>query len=437
MNICLLDVYSDRPYRVSKDTNGGFGTGNHFGSALFPRLLTAIKKRSVDFPPLYLPYVSASLKGFGHRVAYLRNAEPPRDADLVLMPTSMVEHTEELRRGRELKRRGVRVGYLGPVAALFPERYLEAGDFLVQGEPEAFFLDDPAALRLEGVLPAPALRDLDRLPLPDWSIVDAASLQYRLFGGKGAFFPLFSSKGCPMTCSYYCTYPLQQGGTPRSMSAARTVDVMQHLKERYGAQKVMFRDPFFTLDQGRSMAFARELAARNLGLRFTIETHLDALPPDLTEALRAAGMTTVKVGVEGGSEQVMKSFKRKNHRMDLQMDTVRRLEKAGLQVIAFYILAMPEDTWESCLETIRYARRLNTVGAQFSVCTPFPGTRFHADMADSLRGLPPDEFNLFQLVFRHATLSPAQVEKLKNIAYTSYYLRPSWLFKYLAGRLRG
>jgi radical SAM superfamily enzyme YgiQ (UPF0313 family) len=430
-------VYTNRSYRISKDTNGGFGTGNHFGSALIPRLLTAIKRRSVDFPPLYLPYVSAALKGFGHQVAYVRNAEPPGDSDLVLMPSSTVAHSEEVRRGRELKRRGFHVGFLGPVAGLLPEAYLDAGMFVVQGEPEAFFLDDPASANLHGLVQAPVLHDLDRLPLPDWSIIDAATLNYKLFGGKGPFYPLFASKGCPMRCGYYCTYPLQQGTAQRSMSPVRVVEVMAHLKDRYGAKKVMFRDPFFTLDKNRTMAFAHALRERNLGLSFTIETHLDTLTPDLVDALIQAGMTTVKIGVEGGIPEVLDAFGRKSRAMDLQMAAVRRLEKAGLQVIAFYILAMPDDTWESSLETIRYARQLNTAGAQFSVCTPFPGTRFYDEVKDAIQCNTLDDFTLFQLVFRHKNLSREQVETLKNIAYTSYYLRLPWLLKYLRSRLRG
>ena len=31
LNILMLDPYLNKPYRISKDTSGGYGTGNDFG----------------------------------------------------------------------------------------------------------------------------------------------------------------------------------------------------------------------------------------------------------------------------------------------------------------------------------------------------------------------------------------------------------------------
>ena len=35
MKILLLDIYREIDYRISKDTSGGYGTGNNFGDGIF------------------------------------------------------------------------------------------------------------------------------------------------------------------------------------------------------------------------------------------------------------------------------------------------------------------------------------------------------------------------------------------------------------------
>ena len=60
MKVLLLDIYrKDVDYRISKDTNGSYGTGNDYGDSLLAKFLKKISKRTNFWPPLYLMY------GFG------------------------------------------------------------------------------------------------------------------------------------------------------------------------------------------------------------------------------------------------------------------------------------------------------------------------------------------------------------------------------------
>ena len=42
LNILMLDPYLNKPYRISKDTSGGYGTGNDFGDKFFPSILSMV-----------------------------------------------------------------------------------------------------------------------------------------------------------------------------------------------------------------------------------------------------------------------------------------------------------------------------------------------------------------------------------------------------------
>jgi hypothetical protein len=45
-----------------------------------------------------------------------------------------------------------------------------------------------------------------------------------------------------------------------------------------------------------------------------------------------------------------------------------------------------------------------------------------------------ESFTQYDLVFRHENLTPTQVRQMLSDAYHDYYLRPSWILKYLHTR---
>ena len=46
MNILILDIYKNTNYRISKDTSGGYGTGNDFGDTFAATYLKKKIKKS-------------------------------------------------------------------------------------------------------------------------------------------------------------------------------------------------------------------------------------------------------------------------------------------------------------------------------------------------------------------------------------------------------
>ena len=435
MKFFLLDVYSERNIRVSKDTNGGYGTANDFGRSAVSSVLSKVKKETTDFPPVSLAYIASVLKFKGHQVEYGKNTYPPRDVDTVILQSSIVEFSTELEWGRRLKKDGFHIGYVGPVATILNTEYLNVGDFIIMGEAEFFFLEFTSKELLKGKIKANSHKYvLDDLPFPDWDCFSSLSIKYQLYGGGGQFFPMLASRGCPHSCGYYCTYPVQQGNEMRFRSAGNVVDEMEYLKNKYSARTIMFRDPIFGIDRNRTMQFLDELIKRDLRIKFIVETHLNNLHTDLIPKFKQAGLITVKVGIESPNQDILDKNYRRQIKKDFQQTRIRKLEKAGIMVICFYILAFPQDTWKSCISTIRYAVLLNTTGAQFSICTPYPGTSFYEEMKKKIIAKSFDDFTQFKLVYKHDNLSPEQIEKLKNIAYGGYYLRISWLAKYVKMR---
>ena len=46
MKILIVDIYPKKNFRLIKDTNGAYGTGNDFGDGLFTRFLNISLKKS-------------------------------------------------------------------------------------------------------------------------------------------------------------------------------------------------------------------------------------------------------------------------------------------------------------------------------------------------------------------------------------------------------
>ncbi len=80
-------------------------------------------------------------------------------------------------------------------------------------------------------------------------------------------------------------------------------------------------------------------------------------------------------------------------------------------------------------KTIHYAKRLDPAYAQFSVLTPYPGTRLYDSVKDRLLT---DNWEIYwggQPVIRLDKITPKELQRLIIRAYLSFYLRPKKLFQ--------
>ena len=73
MKFLILDVYPNDDWRLVKDTAGGYGTGNDFGTGIFSKMINKFVSKMIAMPPMYAIYVYSIIKNKGHEVNYTRN----------------------------------------------------------------------------------------------------------------------------------------------------------------------------------------------------------------------------------------------------------------------------------------------------------------------------------------------------------------------------
>ena len=435
MRILILDVYPDRPYRISKDTNGGFGTANDYGDAFIPRLLRFAAKAALDWPPLYAAYAAGALRAAGHEVEYSRKFAGGA-FDLCLLATSIVAHETEVAAARQVSLAGIPVAAIGPFANTMAQPYLDAGAFVVRGEPEMFFhdfsLSPTEVAKLGPFCEAGPSIELDELAYPAWDIIQR---DHRISHGVLSFgkksLPIVATRGCPYSCANYCVYPLQQGKSVRYRSPEKIVEEMKYWQDTLGIDNFVFRDPVFSINQKNTMAFCDEIEKSGRKFRFLIETHLKNVSDELARRLYDVGLRTIFVGIESASEEVMSDARRFTIGLEEEKIKIRKFEKIGVDVKAMFILSFPRDSVESCRKTIEFAKELCTAFAIFCVFTPYPGTPVFSRYADRITTSRYEDFTQWNLVFEHPELSSGEIRSLLDSGHTRYYANPRWLLKFL------
>jgi ribosomal peptide maturation radical SAM protein 1 len=151
--------------------------------------------------------------------------------------------------------------------------------------------------------PAPIVRDLDALPLPDFDpwVAD----RERIAPQVAPLMLVETGRGCWWGAKSHCTFCGLNGGSLafRSKSPKRALSEIRHLQERYGI--AFFAAVDNILDMGYFRTLLPRLAAEPQGTTFFYEVKAN-LSGDQVALLAAAGVTIVQPGVESLSDRVLK-----------------------------------------------------------------------------------------------------------------------------------
>jgi len=441
MKILIVDPYPNVSHRISKDQNGGFGTANNYGDDIFSKIISKFVKNSIDFPPFYIVQVIGELLKKSHEVEFVKDLNKKKlnldEYSFFIITTSIVCHETELEvikfLNKETNFKKV-IFAVGPFATTMPDKYIHAGAKVVKGEPEMFFynfkINEVDILSLPSLIDNNESIDLNSLSIPGWEIIFKSYVPKMRFLGDGPAVNINASRGCPYSCFYYCVYPLQQGRKLRLKSPEKLIEEMKYLKNKLNIKNFIFRDPVFSVDKRHTLEICKKIINEKLSFNLCIETHLKNIDNELALIFKKAGVKLIYVGIESSNEDVRKDSKRTSESNDEQIKKVHLLEKLGIKVKAMYIIGLPTDTLESFLNTLNYARKINSTYAQFSVFTPYPGTPAFQEYKDIIKVKKYEDFTQWKLVFKHKNFDEEQIRKLLSYSYSSYYLNVKWILNY-------
>jgi MoaA/NifB/PqqE/SkfB family radical SAM enzyme len=437
-SVYLLNPPNPAGHVSNKDSMGGFGQ-------LYPT-------GASPFPPLDLPYLAATLTearidvkvfeagalrwSLAELCRAIDAAGPAHDA-LLVVRTSLPTIDWDLEVCAELRARcrPARILVYGPVVGplLWRVQREAAVDYAVVGDP-----DQPVLALSRGTPPGEIAglawragsewrrnperkfeENLDAQPFPRWDLfpIERYTIPKSSAAGSLRFLPMLTSRGCPFGCSY-CPYPVGQGLPWRDRSAGNVVDELEHLVRDLGVQYVIFRDPLFSANKKRVVAICEEIMSRGIAIQWRCETRVDCLDEKTISMMAKAGCVGVNFGVESIDPQVQKNVERKPISEQQFIDTMLLFRKYGIATFAFFVVGLPGDTVDTILDSMRFAIRLGASWTQFTVATPFIGTRLH-DWAVEQGFVASDHYRIISAhegSIGNENLMPAQVHRLHRFA---------------------
>jgi len=263
---------------------------------------------------------------------------------------------------RQARMIGAKVVVGGKLATYFPEKLLYAGspiDVAVSGEMEASLagllgLDNWQMSKLaqvpgisfwagEGLQKTEGLGhfDLDRLPIPDRSLVDLADyIDVRT---------LLSSRGCSMKCAF-CSTPGFWGGW-RGRKPRQVVEEIVLLVNDYDAKRILFLDDNALFDKNRMEMICQLIIDRQIKVSLGCLATINCFDEATMKLMYQAGFRWIHYGAESGSNEALDNINKMINR-ELIREVISKTRKIGYRVRTSWIIDLPGVTEQALAETI-------------------------------------------------------------------------------------
>jgi radical SAM superfamily enzyme YgiQ (UPF0313 family) len=283
--------------------------------------------------------------------------------------------------------------------------------------------------------PRRLIENLDEIPFPARHLLPLD--KYTVLGERTPLGNIITSRGCPFQC-IFCSSSQFYGRRFRARSPKNVVDEMEETATKYGIRSLEILDDTFTVDKKRAQGIAEEIIARGLEVYWAFGSRADLITRDLLHLFKKAGCFIFYLGVESGSEKVLKTLK-KGITLDQVRAAIKWAKEAGLETVGSFIIGTPGETKEDVMRTFKFARESGVDFAQFTAMTPYPGTEIY-EMAKEEGLLTTNDwsdFTTIKSVMRTKELSAEEISALVSLAYRKFYLRSSFLLRQiLKGRLK-
>ncbi|MCX5866960.1 MAG: radical SAM protein [Proteobacteria bacterium] len=279
------------------------------------------------------------------------------------------------------------------------------------------------------ITPSQFVNDLDSIGLPALELINIPGyLKENRRLVKTQYLPVLTSRGCPYPCSY-CAASLVSGKKIRRHSVGFLMEWIERYRKDYGAVNFAIIDDAFSEDRGYVMEFCEALLKKNLKMKWDCGTNavrLDTMEPELLHLMERAGCFYISLGIESGSERILRDMRRKADLAEIR-EKIRRVKReTRMTVGGFFILGYPRETLDDLRKTIRLALDLPLDLAQFWIFSPYPGTEITKELEQEgrLENLDYTSCHNFAGSLPADGVSLKTIKNYQRYAYVRFYSRP-------------
>ncbi len=365
--------------------------------------------------PFFIGYTAALLKKQKHKVLILDAVALDlnekefierlisKQPDVMLIETTTPTFNYDLSLVKKIKsiNKNIIIVFVGTHASVFPKEVLKTGyiDYVICGEYELVFneLVDKInkGLSLDGIKGLWYIKNgsiiegghsdliypLDLLLPPDRGVFpDDEEPNINIYwDGFCQYKPaiqMHGSRGCPFRC-YFCLWNqvMYNNGKYRTFSVERIVNEIEEVVKKYCPKELYFDDDDFTVRKDYVIKICNEIINRKIKIKWSCMGNIMNIDEEMIEIMYKAGCIGIKFGVESANNKILKQLG-KPINLKKVIQNVKLLNKYGIKTHATFIFGLLEETKETMQQTLNLAKILDVDSIQFSICVPYPGTKF-------------------------------------------------------------
>jgi len=352
----------------------------------FKHALSFVGKKA-SLPPLGLLTVAAMLPPDWPKRLVDVNVRNLRDddldwADCVFISAMTIQRGATHRLVARCKSAGLRIVAGGPLFQSEHEQFADVDHFVLNEAESTLpaFLADLAQGRAKRFYTAEGFPDLHDSPRPIWELLDI-----KRYGSMGIQF----SRGCPFDCDF-CNVTALFGHKSRTKSSQQIVGELDSLYALGWRGDVFFVDDNFIGKKAflktdllpALIAWRRGKAGNTFFTEASINLADDAR---LMDMMAEAGFSRVFIGIETPDEDSLAECSKVQNRNRDLVEDVRRIQRAGLQVQAGFIVGFDHDGPSIFQRQIDFIQNSGIVTAMVGLLQAPPGTRLFERMKETGR----------------------------------------------------
>lgn len=259
-----------------------------------------------------------------------------------------------------------------------------------------------------------AVNDLDKLEFP-----------FRLNNKRNSKLSnpiqLSTSRGCTAFCNFCSIASFSKLMTNytdskwRGRSVKNVVDEIEILNNKFNTQTFKFVDDSFIdyyRDEEWAYQFKEELSSRGLSIRFRTQVRADRITNNVAEYLSNAGWFATSIGIESGSNTVLRRMK-KRATIDDNQNAINILEKNNVYVVMNMILFDDKTTLFELRETLNFLKsnKWPITKGIYSEMFASEGTLFTSNLKNKILGFDSSTKNFMNYSYKTESIEVQHIRE--------------------------
>ena len=292
------------------------------------------------------------------------------------------------------------------------------------------------------------LLDID-LPGIAWDLLPSLK-KYRTAGwhswsnnsDKQPFAALYTSLGCPYTCSFCMINIINRTNSSENISSQDSNIFRWWTPEfiikqfdyfaKQGIKNIKIADELFVLNPNHFMKICDMIIERKYDFNIWAYSRIDTCKPEYLDKLKKAGVNWLGLGIENPSSVIRKEVHKDAFKNVKIIDIIDSIRNAGINVAANYIFGLPEETKESLEFTYNFAEESNTEMVNFYSAMAYPGSPLYLESKKKNIILPKTYSGYSQHSYDtqnlpSANLSASEILAFRDKAWNKYHTNSKYL----------